>query len=529
MAQALEITGNLRDRFVQAAVLLQTLGPVHEVSTELHTLDQDFSQYEIGADHENFLKQRFLDSFALICATEKDGARVSAACLEEGSPEGTIIRVASNGGVTEHTLRELRDLVDVLNSTIADGSPVRNQEYEILSRIINLDYSRILHYLKKIKAEYRALKEHFAIMAPKVGMSNGSSFRKSFDWLWDLLHTVEKLSHTPTQQEIGDLLKTARAGRPYLSQFLEAASSSNPPHSPRWIKAVRKLGRYRIASQAIAHFAIAFPTLFNPMIVESVKAPLRIAYTSNRDATPLTSVLRRTIGSGREDYHRSRLAALWDTRDPESHFRQSCSINLVAHAEMQLLNFYDHRHYRRPSIPLIGWTAATNQMILRNEATLSPSQVIESESPLHVIRASGLATSPTTSDINGTVRTASPVRCPEEDNADHLLSKMVFHFRRSDNPSRQDIIQMDDILDSPGGDPSWEKMIEILSADGHFGVSFEEGRDFLMFDDQVRVCNERQFRACVQRLRNSKVWNSDVMVGNFDMLRAKNRQELYSF
>lgn len=122
MAQALEITGNLRDRFVQAAVLLQTLGPVHEESAELHTLDQDFSQYEIGADHENFLKQRFLDSFALICSTEKDSARVSAACLEEGSPEGTIIRVASNGGVTEHTLRELRDLVDVLNSTIADGT-----------------------------------------------------------------------------------------------------------------------------------------------------------------------------------------------------------------------------------------------------------------------------------------------------------------------------------------------------------------------------------------------------------------------
>lgn len=473
-------------------------------------------------------------------------------------------------------------------------------------------------------------------MAPKVGMSNGSSFRKSFDWLWDLLHTVEKLSHTPTQQEIGDLLKTARAGRPYLSQFLEAANSSNPPHSPRWIKAVRKLGRYRIASQAIAHFAIAFPTLFNPMIVESVKAPLRIAYTSNRDVRPLTSVLRRTIGSGREEYHRSRLAAIWNTRDPESHFREACSINLVAHAEMQLLNFYDHRPYRRPPFPLIGvskkscflcsmfvsrhsgkfalpyrhykldsswipppmfddrvykqckeivnrlveemekaakyglehrlghrgsfipadstasmslfgltgsgprenltrlpsgsqWTTATNQMVLRNEANPSPSQVIESESPLHIIRASGLAASPTTSEINGTVRTASPVRYPEEDNADHLLSKMVFHFRRSDNPSRQDIIQMDDILDSPGGDPSWEKMIEILSADGHFGVSFEEGRDFLMFDDQVRVCNERQFRACVQRLRNSKVWNSDVMVGNFDMLRAENRQELYSF
>lgn len=122
MTRVMEIVGNLRDRFVQAAVLLQMLDPVREESTELHTLDQDLGISGIGADREKFLKRKFLDSFALICSTEKNGARVSAACLEEGSPQGTVIRVASNEGVTEHTLGELRGIVGVLNAVAGDGT-----------------------------------------------------------------------------------------------------------------------------------------------------------------------------------------------------------------------------------------------------------------------------------------------------------------------------------------------------------------------------------------------------------------------
>lgn len=106
-----------------------------------------------------------------------------------------------------------------------------------------------------------------------------------------------------------------------------------------------------------------------------------------------------------------------------------------------------------------------------------------------------------------------------EEDADQRL-KMVFHFTRGDNPSRQEIIQMADILDFPGGDPSWAKMIEILNADSLFRVSFEEGRDFLVVNDRIRVTNERQFRACVQLLCNNKIWNSDVLVRRIDMLRS---------
>jgi hypothetical protein len=118
MANIFKIQGNLRDRFVQAALLLRLLDPVRGEPT-VHGLDQDAN--EIGPERERLLKRKFLDSFALISATQKDGDTVSAACLEEGAPEGTIVRVACNAGVGENVLQQLRDLVSVLND-LARGS-----------------------------------------------------------------------------------------------------------------------------------------------------------------------------------------------------------------------------------------------------------------------------------------------------------------------------------------------------------------------------------------------------------------------
>lgn len=111
------ITGNVRNRFVQVAVLLHRIDPVRGEPT-VHGLDQD--PLEIEPQRERLLKRKFLDSFALICATKKCGDSVSAACMEEGLPQGTTIRIASNSGVAEQTLTQLRHIVDVLN-TVASG------------------------------------------------------------------------------------------------------------------------------------------------------------------------------------------------------------------------------------------------------------------------------------------------------------------------------------------------------------------------------------------------------------------------
>ncbi|KAF3768504.1 hypothetical protein M406DRAFT_326945 [Cryphonectria parasitica EP155] len=107
----LEITGNVQSRFMQVAVLLHLLDPVRGEPTE-HGLDSDSGN--VVWQREHILKRKFLDNFALVCATNKDGDTVSAASLEEGLPEGTVVRVASNNGVKDSTLSGLRDLVSIL-------------------------------------------------------------------------------------------------------------------------------------------------------------------------------------------------------------------------------------------------------------------------------------------------------------------------------------------------------------------------------------------------------------------------------
>lgn len=76
---AMRITGNVGDRFIQAAVLLHMLDPVRGEPTA-HGLDQD--PHEIETPRERLLKRKFLDSFALLCAIKKDDDSVSAACME---------------------------------------------------------------------------------------------------------------------------------------------------------------------------------------------------------------------------------------------------------------------------------------------------------------------------------------------------------------------------------------------------------------------------------------------------------------
>jgi hypothetical protein len=82
-------------------------------------LDRDPNEIELQRERQ--LKRKFLDSFALISATKKDGDTVSAASIEEGLPEGTVVRVASNHGVKNTTLRGLRDLVAILNGVASRG------------------------------------------------------------------------------------------------------------------------------------------------------------------------------------------------------------------------------------------------------------------------------------------------------------------------------------------------------------------------------------------------------------------------
>ncbi|ETI20558.1 hypothetical protein G647_08595 [Cladophialophora carrionii CBS 160.54] len=341
-----EITGNTQSRFVQAAALLHLLDPVRG-EPSAYGLDQDSNTLE--QNRERLLKRKFLDSFALICAKKKDGDTVSAACLEEGRPEGTIVRIASNQGVAQSTLAELRELVAVLNGVAAREYAASDKAAEVLQRITSLDAVRIRSYLKDIRSvgdDVRDIVDVSSSAPAFLQLDNAGSFP---EWIAHVF-TIRDLPLEPASESLVDHVQWALEAR---RTYLACLKALFPDTLPRWVYAILKLGRYAIASMALLHFASDFPALFNPMLVEPAIAPPRTQFTGMEEM-PLTSVLRR-IASGPEVTHYiSRLAQVWQVQDPEAHFRNVCTLNLPVHAEMQLLNFYDHNPKRKPSFRFIG-------------------------------------------------------------------------------------------------------------------------------------------------------------------------------
>ncbi len=105
---------------------------------------------------------------------------------------------------------------------------------------------------------------------------------------------------------------------------------------------------------------------------------------------------------------------------------------------------------------------------------------------------------------------------------------MIFHFIRTDDVNKQDIISMRDIFDPSTNCPSWAKLLEILKTDHDFGVAFKESQEVLMINNQIRVGNERQFLACLQYLHNSNISNSKTLVYDVSELAfSKNELTLH--
>jgi len=344
----LGITGHARDRFIQAAVLLHTLDPVRGEPTG-YGLDQDL--HDIETPRERLLKRKFLDSFALICATKKGGDSVSAACLEEGLPQGTIVRIASNSGVRENTLGQLRELVNVLNRVASGGillsycAVTKKRAYvlmwlstefniqdtytEILIRILRLDMVKIRHYFKDLCTTKGIFEQSISAVQLRVMQSSMSTshtispaLQQFLDW-YGQIFSIKDLASDPESEILVRHIRWAQDAKRHHIEFLKAAFSTAAQPLPRWIYIVFKLGRYGIASKALVQLVSEFPSLFNPMTVETVMAPPKTRFAV-QDEVPLTCVLRRVVG-GREKDYLSCLARVWNTDDPEAYFRRARS------------------------------------------------------------------------------------------------------------------------------------------------------------------------------------------------------------
>lgn len=230
------------------------------------------------------------------------------------------------------------------------------REDEILLRIIRLDIRKIRKYLKDFRTVPGVFEKDILAVESRLSTSSSyitpSGLHQFLEWLRHVL-TIRDLSLEPEPEALIDHIRWAQNAKRYHVEFLKAAFPSEGQPLPRWVRTTFKLGRYGIASRALVQLASKVPALVNPMTVEPVIAPPKTHFTLSEEETPLTSVLRKVIEGMVKEFI-PRLARIWNTTDAESHFRRACSLDLVAHAEMQLVNFYDHNPRSKPQFRFIG-------------------------------------------------------------------------------------------------------------------------------------------------------------------------------
>lgn len=129
------------------------------------------------------------------------------------------------------------------------------------------------------------------------------------------------------------------------------------------------------------------------------------------------------------------------------------------------------------------------------------------------ISAADVADLSTTNDSNSPQSsTSSGGGAPIEEHAETTSKVMTFHVKRVDDPTRQDLVAITDIVDPISGIPSWDLFCSILAMEQRQGVAFDEASEFLMVNQCLRVGSPRQFNACLEYLRNAKSWNNEALV-----------------
>lgn len=370
--QLIEISGTTLDRYIQGATLLRLLDPVRGDPTS-YGLDQEART--IQAPFDRIIKRKFLDAIALICASEKGSDSISAACFDLDDSEGTVIRIASNGGVSNRTISYLDDLLGALTGFSTQGrlAPPRNcvlltwmtvdksvshtqLEIEVLKKIIRLVNSRIQAYItefQKLRVLPRKSRADLqADIAEKLPRLSSESVHAFLDWFCQIEGLINLRPNADSDVLFGWVRWTERARTCHM-EILRAGFSSDHNSFPKWATYIFKVSRYGAAAKCLVKAAMEVPSLFESISVKAISAPQLVRYRVSASKQPLISMLRRIPGI-EPDSALHELARMWNTTDPEKLFREKCKVDLAVHAELQILRFYDENEQVKPRNRFIG-------------------------------------------------------------------------------------------------------------------------------------------------------------------------------
>ncbi|SPN99201.1 uncharacterized protein DNG_02238 [Cephalotrichum gorgonifer] len=174
------------------------------------------------------------------------------------------------------------------------------------------------------------------------------------------VHSLDRHPHDSTRKQeqlqkkfLDSFALWASQARWVYSEKIEDLFCPEGEELPVWINHIYKLGRYYVATKIMLKLATKQPDLFTAIHVEAVEAPEPHAFSLKNDKTALKTVLQRLMKTD-DPSLMTKLGQLWVTEDPEARFHKACQLQLIVHAEMQLLTLYDHHLEFTPRLLFMG-------------------------------------------------------------------------------------------------------------------------------------------------------------------------------
>ncbi|KAI1878829.1 hypothetical protein JX265_003006 [Neoarthrinium moseri] len=343
--------GEAHKRLVVNSALLSLIDPVRGAPTKSlldgHP-DDDFLKC-----HQ--LKERFLDSFALICSTSGCGKETaSAVCMEQNQASETILRVARNHGLSNQDRNGLERVLQILVAT-ANGEKLSMQaETEALEEVVDLDKNRILSLVQKL--EKGGIQRVFQLAISRL--FGGDCHEEILEdpcfgrWIKTCPFTGTHLSSSGSSQ-LFSLVKWASQARWVYPKHLQILLAFGPTSTPSWMETFHKLARYWAAIKSMIKFAMKQPAILASIHIRDVEAPQQQTFSLFQEQTPLRKALKKLV---KTDYAvtMAKLAQRWETDDVEATLRRACRLTLTLHAEMQLVDFYERNPALVPQLRLMG-------------------------------------------------------------------------------------------------------------------------------------------------------------------------------
>jgi len=370
MAALTQIEGADLRRFVVQSALLNLIDPVRGEPTR-NSLDENPDGDISGGPR---LKQKFLDSFALICSTSSSGAETaSAVCLEENAPGGAILRVARNRGLTTEDLAGLEKVLQILRGVSRKGTYLFREfarrvadaacdaeksstqaELEILRLVVELDRGRILSIAAKLeKSGIRNSLQH-----AHSRLLNGQVKPDTWaepglrPWLESCPFMAASLQ-TWSPSTMAMLVDWASYARWLYSEQLQSLLGLHDTQRPPWLESLHKIARYRSAIKSMVKLAAKQPEVFADIHIQEIKAPNTRPFSLFREKAPLLAAVKNLVGEN-SGMTMEQLERHLGTQNAQAQLRRACRLNLTLHAEMQMVVFYEGIPSLAPRMPFIG-------------------------------------------------------------------------------------------------------------------------------------------------------------------------------